>query len=119
MKLTYLLPVLACAAVMSACGGGGTDSSSGSSTASGSTSSASQSGDLQACANLQYPGTDTDPQTSYYDQIAQFDGCAYRATGDSAYITDGNRQCTVLAGLLQATNSTFRPLFCNGGSLSY
>lgn len=93
-------------------GSGGSGSGSGSGSGGG-------SGSLQACAQQTYPGDTSDPQVYLFDKLAQFDGCAYRATGESAYLTDGNTQCRVLNGLLQATNSRFKPLFCNGASLKY
>lgn len=87
---------------------------SGGTTGSGGTAA---TGTLAACAGVVYPGDTTDPQTYSYDAIAQFDQCAYRATNDSKYVLDGNNQCTVLQGLIAATNSSFRPIFCSGNSL--
>ena len=45
------------------------------------------------------------------------DVCLYKTTNNDKYVVDGDRQCTVLNGLLQATTGTFHPLFCNGAKL--
>ncbi|MCT9809014.1 hypothetical protein N0K08_00030 [Acidovorax sp. Be4] len=66
------------------------------------------------CASQPYPGDTSEPQVFLFDKIAQLDACLYRATSNSAYLQDGNNQCKVLNGLLQATVGTFHPLFCNG-----
>jgi alpha-tubulin suppressor-like RCC1 family protein len=58
-----------------------------------------------------------DPQVYTFDYIAQFDQCAWRATGNPAYVTDGNNQCMVLAGLLDAIGGGFTPRYCKGASL--
>lgn len=100
-------------------GSGGGGSGSGGSGGSGSGGSGGGSGDLAACGAIKYPGDSSDPQVYSYDYIAQFDACAYRATGDARYLEDGNRQCKVLDGLLRSTVGTFKPLFCNGPSMKY
>jgi alpha-tubulin suppressor-like RCC1 family protein len=90
-------------------GTGGTGGTGGTSTGAG-------SDPAKACAKLVYPGK-PDPQITFWDQIAQFDQCAYRATGDERYVVDGNRQCKTLAETLAAIRSTFKPYFCNGALL--
>lgn len=96
-------------------GGSGTTLASQTSpgTASGAQSGANNAA-LLACKSVSYPGSKADPQTYVYDAIAQFDACAYKSTGDSRYVTDGNNQCKALAGLLASTRSAFRPYFCSG-----
>ncbi|MBS7779892.1 hypothetical protein [Acidovorax sp. CCYZU-2555] len=86
-------------------------------TATGGTGSTGGSGSVSACGGLKYPGDTSDPQTYFFDAIAQLDQCLYRATKDNRYITDGNNQCRSLDGLLRATIGNFTPLFCNGPSL--
>lgn len=76
-------------------------------------------GDLKACASVKYPGDTSEPQVAYFDQIAQFDACAYRATGDRRYITDGNLQCKSLNNFLNSISNNFKPVFCNGPLLKY
>jgi hypothetical protein len=71
----------------------------------------------KACAEQSYPGDTSEPQVYFFDKIAQFDACLYKATNNSNYLTDGNRQCQVLDGLLKATTGTFTPMFCNGPQL--
>lgn len=97
-------------------GSGGSGASGTGAAASPSASATSQPA-LAACANVQYPGDKSDVQISGYDRIAQFDLCAYKATGDERYIADGNKQCRVLDGLLRSTPGNFQPYFCTGPSL--
>lgn len=122
-SLALCLAPLCLAMTLSACGGGSDSSSSGSSSSgssssgSGSSSSSgsgtvSSSAAITACRNASYNGDKSDIQTYAYDAIAQLDICLYRATNDSAYVTDGRNQCRVLAGLISATNSKFKPLYC-------
>lgn len=109
--------------LLTACGGGeDLASSSPSSPSAGTGAGGGNTGgsaSLQACTNATYPGDTSDPQTYLFDKLAQFDGCAYRATNDSRYLADGNAQCKTLDGLLRATSSKFRPQFCNGATLRY
>ena len=86
-------------------------SNSGSNSGSG-----SGSGSVANCKKP-YTGDDSDPQFYSFDYIAQFDQCAYRATGESSWLTDGDGQCQVLSGLIKATNSRFRPQYCSGSKL--
>lgn len=118
MALKHVMFVALCAA-LSGCGGAGDDSSgSSSSSSSSSGTSGTQAASLDACKSAPYPGSTADPQTYSFDAIAQFDQCAYRATGDTRYLSDGNNQCKVLIGFLRSTTSSFRPIFCNSdGSL--
>ena len=67
-------------------------------------------GDATACAAEPYSGGN-DPQVDSFCQIAQFDACLYKA-GQTAYVQDWRNQCTVLAGLLQSTGSTFICHYC-------
>jgi alpha-tubulin suppressor-like RCC1 family protein len=72
------------------------------------------SGGTQAeCAAEPYTGSTADPQVYTFDYIAQFDQCAWRATNNRAYITDGNNQCMVLTGLLASIGGGFTPQYCN------
>jgi hypothetical protein len=119
MKIIHLLltaSIITTAIVVSGCGGVGADEDS-SSTAGNTNGSSSGSSSLASCESAGYPGDKSDPQVYSFDAIAQFDACAYKATGDSRYKTDGDNQCKVLAGLISATNSSFRPLYCSGSSL--
>lgn len=84
---------------------------------SGTGSGSGTSGDLASCAKKPYTGDSSDPQVYSFDAIAQFDQCAYRATRDTKYVTDGNNQCKVLNGLLKSTQSSFRPRYCSGDFL--
>lgn len=70
-----------------------------------------------ACANAPYRGDTSEPQVYLFDKLAQFDACLYKATNKDIYLTDGNAQCRVLNGLLQATIGNFKPVACNGPSL--
>ena len=73
-------------------------------------------GNLSQC-DRPYTGDTSDIQVYAFDYIAQFDQCAYRATGDTSYITDGDAQCKVLDGMLKSTNGKFKPLYCSGAKL--
>lgn len=81
-----------------------------------STGGSSANATEKACASVPYPGTG-DVQFTVFDRIAQFDQCMFRATGSAAYVTDGNAQCKVLAGLLAMAPGPFKPLYCNGSLL--
>jgi hypothetical protein len=101
---------------------GGSDAFGSSAASGGGNPSASQAASkdspaLKACLSVVYPGDKSDVQVSGFDRIAQFDACAYKATGDERYVADGNNQCKVLAGLLASTRGNFRPLFCSGSLL--
>jgi hypothetical protein len=110
--------VISCAIVLlAACGGSLDDSEPSSSNLSSGSGSSSGSTTLASCSTVTYPGDKSDPQVYSYDAIAQFDSCAYKATNDARYKTDGDNQCKVLAGLLAATKGTFRPLYCSGSSM--
>ncbi len=121
MTPTFRFLALATFAItLAACGGGDEEdsrSSSGGTSSSNSSSSSDSTAALTNCKNAPYDGDQSDPQVYVFDAIAQFDICAYKATGNNDYLTDGNRQCRVLAGLIADTRSTFRPLYCSGSSL--
>lgn len=121
-SMTRMAAVCCMAMTMVACGAGlgeessssGSGGSGGSGSSTASSSAATQEAALKACAAAKYTGTETDPQVYTYDYIAQFDRCALAATGDSKYKTDGDNQCRVLNGLINATGSRFKPIYCNG-----
>jgi hypothetical protein len=108
--------------LLAACGGEessspSSDSSSPSSSSSGDTSGTSSTSTAaaeRACADKPYTGDKSTIQVYSYDAIAQLDQCLFRATGDQRYVTDGDRQCSTLDGLIKATGSTFRPQYCSG-----
>jgi alpha-tubulin suppressor-like RCC1 family protein len=91
-------------------------------TSTGGTGGGTGAGSEAECAAQPYTGSTADPQVYTFDYIAQFDQCAYRVTGNTAYITDGNNQCMVLAGLLDATAAGtvgigFTPQYCKGPTM--
>lgn len=70
-----------------------------------------------ACGNLAYTGDTSEPQVYVYDRYAQHLSCMYKATGEAQYLTNGDKICKILDGLLKSTVGTFRPLFCSGDKL--
>jgi hypothetical protein len=114
MNVASALTAGSAAGTGGALGGFGAPSTGAASSPSGPANSQSA---LAACMNVVYPGDKRDVQVTGYDRIAQFDLCAYKATGDQRYIADGNQQCRVLDGLLRSTPGSFRPYFCSGPSL--
>ena len=86
-------------------------------TGTGTTGGTGGTGSAGECTTKAYTGPTTDAQVYIYDYIAQIDQCLYRATGNVNYITDGDRQCFILSGLIAATNSQFRPQYCAGTKL--
>lgn len=70
-----------------------------------------------ACGNLSYTGDRSEPQVYMFDQYAQHFSCLYKSTGDSQFLTNGNKVCGILDGLIKTTSGSFRPLFCTGAKL--
>ena len=86
----------------------------GTGTNTGGTGTPGGTGAASGCATRPYTGDTSDTQVYVYDYIAQVDQCFYRATGNTDYLTDGDRQCRILSGLMASTNSRFRPQYCSG-----
>lgn len=87
-----------------------------SSTATG-TPSGSEPTVASACGNLVYTGDRSEPQAYVFDQYAQQLSCLHKTTGENQFLTNGNKVCGILDGLIKATSGTFRPLFCTGAKL--
>jgi alpha-tubulin suppressor-like RCC1 family protein len=78
----------------------------------GTSGGSSTGGSTDACSAQPYVGGAGDPQVDTFCQIAQFDACMYSATGNSAYITDRNNQCTVLNGFLPYLSTVWSCRYC-------
>jgi alpha-tubulin suppressor-like RCC1 family protein len=86
-------------------GGGGATGGTGGSDGSG------------ACASYNYVGDPAYMQVYPFDAIAGLDQCMYAANHDTAYLTDGDNQCMVLQGLLDATGGSFNAKYCRLGKM--